>query len=150
MSYPFGYGQSYTTFSYSKPVVKATPDGFSASITVTNTGNRDGKEAVQLYVSAPGKDMEKPVRELKAFNKTAMLKPGQSETLTFKVTADDLASFNEADSQWQTEAGTYNVQFGASVDDIRASAPYIQKKGFSKKVNNVLSLKRNLNKISSK
>ena len=150
VSYPFGYGQSYTTFSYSKPVVKATPDGFSASITVTNTGTRDGKEAVQLYVSAPGKDMEKPVRELKAFNKTAMLKPGQSEILTFKVTADDLASFNEADSQWQTEAGTYNVQFGASVDDIRATAPYIQKKGFSKKVNNVLSLKRDLNKLSSK
>ena len=150
VSYPFGYGLSYTDFKYSKPVVKATADGFTASITVTNTGKTEGKEAVQLYVTAPGKDMTKPARELKAFNKTAILRPGQSETLTFNVSAADLASFNEQDSQWQTEPGTYNVQFGASVDDIRASAPYVQKKELVKKVNNVLSLKRELNPISPK
>ena len=148
VSYPFGYGLSYTAFKYSKPVETATPDGFTASITVTNTGDTEGKEAVQLYVSAPGKDMVKPARELKAFNKTAILKPGESETLTFKVSAEDLASFNENESQWQTEAGLYNVQFGASVNDIRASAPYMQKKALTKKVNNVLSLKRDLNTIS--
>lgn len=148
VSYPFGYGLSYTSFKYSKPTVKATSDGFKASITVTNTGDREGKEAVQLYVSAPGKDMVKPARELKAFNKTSMLKPGQSETLTFNVSASDLASFNEKDSQWQTEPGTYNIQFGASVDDIRASAPYTRKKELVRKANNVLSLKRTLNTIS--
>lgn len=150
VSYPFGYGLSYTSFKYSKPTVKATPDGFIASITVTNTGEREGKEAVQLYVSAPGNDMIKPIRELKAFSKTSMLKPGQSETLTFNVPASDLASFNEKDSQWQTEPGRYNIQFGASVNDIRASAPYTQKKELVRKVNNVLSLKRNLNTISPK
>lgn len=109
VSYPFGYGLSYTTFSYSKPVVKASQDGFTASITVTNTGDAAGKEAVQLYVSAPGKDMKKPVRELKSFGKTKTLQPGESQTLTFKVSAYDLASFNQDESQWQTETGLYEV-----------------------------------------
>lgn len=147
VSYPFGYGLSYTTFSYSKPVVKASQDGFTASITVTNTGDAAGKEAVQLYVSAPGKDMKKPVRELKSFGKTKTLQPGESQTLTFKVSAYDLASFNQDESQWQTETGLYEVQFGASSEDIRAKATYNQKKAFTKKVNDVLKPNRELTVI---
>lgn len=147
VSYPFGYGLSYTTFTYSKPVVKATADGFTASITIKNTGDVAGKEAVQLYVSAPGKDMKKPVRELKSFAKTQILQPGESETLTFKVSAFDLASFNQDASQWQTETGLYDVQFGASSEDIRAHASYNQKKAFVKKVNDVLKPNRELNII---
>lgn len=145
VSYPFGYGLSYTDFTYSKPVVKATSDGFTASIVVKNTGNVAGKEAVQLYVSAPGKDMKKPVRELKSFGKTRLLRPGESETLTFKVSAFDLASFNQNASQWQTETGLYEVQFGASSEDIRARTSYTQKKAFVKPVNDVLKLRRELN-----
>ena len=147
VSYPFGYGLSYTDFTYSKPVVKATSDGFTASIVVKNTGNVAGKEAVQLYVSAPGKDMKKPVRELKSFGKTCLLRPGESETLTFKVSVFDLASFNQNASQWQTETGLYEVQFGASSEDIRARASYTQKKAFVKPVNDVLKLHRELNVI---
>lgn len=145
VSYPFGYGLSYTEFSYGKPVVKATSDGFTASIVVKNTGNVAGKEAVQLYVSAPGKDMKKPARELKSFGKTRLLRPGESETLTFKVSVYDLASFNQDASQWQTETGLYEVQFGASSEDIRARVSYTQKKAFVKPVNNVLKLRRELN-----
>ena len=138
VSYPFGYGLSYTTFAYSKPVVKATSDGFTASITVTNTGETAGKEAVQLYVSAPAGGLDKPARELKAFAKTRELQPGESQTLTMKVSAYELASFNEAVSAWETAAGTYSVQFGASVDDIRAKAVFKQAKACSWNVNNVL------------
>lgn len=147
VSYPFGYGLSYTSFEYSKPVVKTTSDGFVASIVVKNTGDVAGKEAVQLYVSAPGKDMKKPVRELKSFGKTRELQPGESETLTFKLTAYDLASFNQNASQWQTETGRYEIQFGASSEDIRAKASYTQKKPFTKKVNDVLKPNRELNVI---
>ena len=66
-----------TTFAYSKPVVKATANGFTASIVVKNTGNVDGKEAVQLYVAAPNSGLDKPVRELKAFAKKGTLETGR-------------------------------------------------------------------------
>jgi len=123
--YPFGFGLSYTTFTYSKPVVKATADGgFTATVVVTNTGKVAGKEAVQLYVSAPAGGMEKPVKELKAFAKTGLLQPGKSETLTFKVSAYELASFNAAVSQWETAAGAYTVSFAASAADVRATATH--------------------------
>lgn len=140
VSFPFGFGLSYTTFAYSKPVVKAGKDGFTASIMVTNTGSVAGKEAVQLYVSAPAGGLDKPVRELKAFAKTMLLQPGESQTLTMSVSAYDLASFNEALSRWETAAGTYLVQFGASVEDIRCTAKYKQAKALSWAVNNVLKL----------
>ena len=139
VSYPFGFGLSYTAFAYSKPVVKAGKDGFTASITVTNTGSVAGKEAVQLYVSAPAGGLDKPARELKAFAKTKELGPGESQTLTMTVSAYDLASFNEAASAWETAAGSYNVQFGASVEDIRCTASYKQTKAQSWPVNNVLA-----------
>ena len=139
VSYPFGYGLSYTTFAYSKPVVKAVADGFQASITVTNTGSVAGKEVVELYVSAPAGGLEKPARELKAFGKTRELQPGESQTLTLQVSAYDLASFNEAASAWEAAAGSYKVQFGASVDDIRATAPFTLKKAQNWPVHNVLA-----------
>lgn len=138
VSYPFGYGLSYTTFAYSKPTVKATADGFTASITVKNTGNVAGKEAVQLYVAAPKGGLDKPAQELKAFAKTRELKPGESETLTMPVSAYYLASYNEATQSWETAAGNYSVRFGASVEDIRATATYKQSKAQSVKCNDVM------------
>ena len=125
VSYPFGYGLSYTTFAYSKPAVKVAKDGtVTASITVTNTGKVAGTEAVQLYIAAPAGGLEKPACELKAFAKTKLLAPGASETLTMTVDCYALASFNEAASAWQTAAGDYKVFFGASVADIRATGAF--------------------------
>ena len=140
VSYPFGYGMSYTTFAYSKPTVKANADGFTAAITVTNTGKVAGREAVELYVAAPAGGLDKPDRELKAFAKTKMLAPGQSETLTFQVSAYEMASFNEAHSAWETAAGTYQVLFGASVADIRAKATFNFKKAQTWEVQDVLGV----------
>ena len=139
VSYPFGFGLSYTSFAYSKPVVKAEKDGFTATVTVTNTGAKAGKEVVELYVSAPNGGLEKPARELKAFGKTRELKPGESQTLTMKVSAYELASFNEAASAWEAAAGNYTVAFGASVEDIRCSAPFKLAKAQSWPVHNVLA-----------
>ena len=125
VSYPFGYGLGYTTFGYSKPVVKVAKDGtVTASITVTNTGSAVGKEAVQLYVTAPDGGLVKPACELRAFAKTGELKPGESQTLTMTVDPYTLASFNEETSAWETAAGAYTAHFGASVADIRATAPF--------------------------
>ncbi len=139
VSYPFGFGLSYTSFAYSKPVVKAGKDGFTATVTVKNTGKVAGKEVVELYVSAPAGGLDKPARELKAFGKTRELQPGESQTLTLQVTAYELASFNETSSAWEAAAGKYNVQFGASVDDIRCAAPFTLKKAQSWPVHNVLA-----------
>ena len=138
VSYPFGFGLSYTTFSYSKPVVKATKDGLTASITVTNTGKRVGKEVVELYVSAPAGGLEKPARELKAFAKTRELQPNQSETLTMKLSCYDLASYNEATQAWETAPGKYTIGFGANVEDIRATASYNLSKQHSVKCHDVM------------
>lgn len=124
VSYPFGFGLSYTTFAYSCPQVKATKDGFEAAVTVTNTGKVAGKEAVQLYVNAPSGGLEKPERELKSFAKTHSLRPGESQTLTFPVSLYDLASYNEATQSWETAAGTYTLYFSANVEDPRCTATY--------------------------
>ncbi|MBR3029680.1 MAG: glycoside hydrolase family 3 C-terminal domain-containing protein [Bacteroidales bacterium] len=148
VSYPFGFGLSYTTFEYSKPVVKATANGFTATITVKNTGKVAGREAVQLYVTAPAGGLEKPAKELKAFAKTKELAPGESQTLTMTVDNYSLASFNEAKSQWEAAAGNYTVAFSASIKDVRATATYSLKKAQSWKVNNVLAPTKTLAGIS--
>ena len=148
VSYPFGYGLSYTTFAYSKPVVKATADGFTATVTVTNTGKVAGKEAVQLYVTAPAGGLDKPALELRSFAKTRTLAPGESQTLTMTVDNYGLASFNEANSAWEAPAGTYKVLFAANVNDVRASADYKLKKAQSWKVSDVLAPTIDLKEIS--
>ena len=148
VSYPFGYGKSYTTFEYSKPVVKATADGFTATITVKNTGSVAGKESVQLYVAAPAGGLEKPAFELKGFAKTKELAPGESQTLTINVCKYTLASFNEAASAWETAAGTYKVMFGANAADIRGTAEYKLKKAENWQVNNVLAPAQPVNELT--
>ncbi len=122
VSYPFGYGLSYTTFTYSKPVAKASAFGLRATVRVTNSGNVAGKEVVEVYVSAPAGGLEKPKKELKAFAKTQLLQPGESQLLSFDISAYELASFNEAANRWEAPAGNYTVSFAASVADVRATA----------------------------
>ena len=138
VSYPFGYGLSYTTFAYGKPSVKATADGIKATVTVTNTGKVAGREVVEMYVSAPAGGLVKPVRELKAFGKTKLLAPGASETLTFEVSAYELASYNEKSSAWETVSGKYEVLFGASVEDIRCTSTFKMNKAQAWKVNDAV------------
>ena len=111
VSYPFGYGLTYSYFVYSNPVVKATADGFEASVTIKNEGTVAGKEVVQVYVHAPEGGLEKPDLELKAFAKTKLLAPGESQT----------------------------VNFGASIQDLRRSGSFKLKKAQSWPVHNVLA-----------
>jgi beta-glucosidase len=151
VSYPFGYGLSYTTFAYSKPVVKVEKNGqVTASITVTNTGKVAGKEVVELYVTAPDGGLVKPVYELKGFAKTKNLKPGASETVTVTIDPYTLASFNEVTSAWETAAGNYTVHFGASSADIRATAAFKLAKPQSWPVHKVLLPAEPVKEISVK
>jgi beta-glucosidase len=127
-AYPFGFGLSYTRFRYSDLKLSSAELGkeLTASVTVTNAGDATGREVVQLYLSAPGKVAPKPALELRAFAKTKALKPGESQTLSFTLTARDLASFDDASSAWMAEAGTYTVKIGASSEDIRQTATFVK------------------------
>ena len=138
VAYPFGFGLSYTTFEISKPAVKAKGNAVEVSVTVKNTGAVAGKQVVQIYVQAPTGRIEKPAQELKAFAKTRELQPGESQTLTMAVPVRNLASFDEANSQWLTEAGTYTFRFGFSSRDIKASLP-IALKEYTEKTTNALA-----------
>ena len=121
VSYPFGYGLSYTTFEYNDASVRNDGKTVTASVTVKNTGAMAGKEAVQLYVAAPDSPMDKPVKELKAFGKTRRLSPGESETLTLSFPTSELASFDENASAWVVDKGDYSFLFGSSSRDIRCT-----------------------------
>ena len=144
VSYPFGYGLSYTSFQYTQPKVKVGSDVITAQVTVKNTGDVAGKEVVQLYVTAPKGQLEKPAQELKAFAKTRELQPGESQTLTMEVPVRMLASFDEAGSQWLTEAGNYTFKMGASSRDIRCTAT-VKVGQYTEKVSNALAPNAKLN-----
>jgi beta-glucosidase len=125
-AYEFGYGLSYTNFGYSNLKLSSLifNGKISATVTVTNRGSIAGKEVVQLYISASHKKMNKPSEELKAFAKTGLLKPGQSQTITFNLNAVDLASFDTPTSSWIAEAGKYTVKIGASSNNIKQSSSF--------------------------
>lgn len=122
VAYPFGFGLSYTTFEMGKPSVKANGKNIEVSVTVKNTGKVAGKQVVQVYVTAPKGAYEKPAKELKAFGKTRELKPGESQTLKMTLEKRDLASFDEANSQWKVDAGNYLFQVGTDVESIKGTA----------------------------
>ena len=114
VAFPFGYGLSYTTYEYSD--LKVTKDG--ATLTVTNTGKKDGAEIVQLYVALPGAKVFRPVQELKGFARVE-LKAGESKTVSIAFDDKTFRYWNVKTSKWETEGGTYEIRIGASSEDIR-------------------------------
>ena len=145
VSYPFGYGLSYTTFDLSDAKVAPKGDGFEVSVVVKNTGKFDGKEVVQVYVSAPdNKAANKPAKELKAYARTRLLKPGESQTLTLQVKTADLASFDESASAWVVAEGAYQFLVGVSSQDIKATLS-ADVKAQTQKANDVMKPQAKMN-----
>ena len=124
VSYPFGFGLSYTTFAYSEPQAKVVDGIVTLSVKVTNTGKVAGKESVQVYIEAPNGGLNNLKKELKAYGKTALLMPGASEVLEFKLSGYELAGFDMVSSSWQTLPGDYKAYFAASSQDIRCQAVF--------------------------
>lgn len=148
VSYPFGYGLSYTQFSYSQPEIKFENGSYVLTLQVKNVGKASGKEVVQLYVSAPSNtSLVKPEKELKDFTKTGELKPGESQTVTLKVAVSDLASYDEAHHSWLVDEGEYQFKIGASSRDIRASVS-AEVKGLKQETSNILLLKTPLDRLT--
>jgi beta-glucosidase len=125
-SYEFGYGLSYTTFEYGNPMLSSQKFGKNLTITVDirNTGSVAGKEAVQLYLTAPAGKLDKPSIELKDFAKTRLLQPGETQTLTFTLDQGSLASFDPESSSWIAVAGTYEISIGSSSRNIRQAGNF--------------------------
>lgn len=117
-AYAFGFGLSYTAFSFDKLELsnEVFDKKITASVTVTNTGKVAGREVAQLYLAAPAGSINKPRAELKAFAKTRLLQPGEAQTIKFVLDAGCLASFDESRSAWVAEAGTYEVKLGNASD----------------------------------
>ncbi|MDN3581664.1 beta-glucosidase [Mucilaginibacter flavus] len=141
-AYEFGYGLSYTKFKFSD--LKLSSANFThtitATVTVKNTGDVAGKEVVQLYLSAPKKDLDKPQQELKAFAKTRLLAAGESQTISFTIKAADLASFYTSHQAWIADAGKYEVRVGSSSRQIEEKASFKLAKDITvEKVNKVLT-----------
>lgn len=136
VAYPFGYGLSYTTFEKSVPEAKVNADGdITVKVSVKNAGKTAGKEVVEVYVSAPGKDMDKPARELKGFAKTRKLAPGEAQTVEITIPYESLASFNEKDSRWQVEGGEYKVMVADNAADAAPlTATVTEKAGITETV----------------
>jgi beta-glucosidase len=122
VAFPFGHGLSYTTFAYGDSAASVTADGdVEVTVAVTNTGDRPGREVVQVYTSLPGGKVQRPVRELKAFASVA-LEPGETREVTLVVRRKDLAYWDIRLDAWVVEGGTYTVEVAASSRDIRSSA----------------------------
>lgn len=120
VAYPFGYGMSYSQFDFSDLKVQNDESSktLQVSFTVTNSGNMEGKEVAQIYVSAPHQKMKKPIQELKVFAKTELLQSGKSQTFSVTIPYYDLSSFDSATSSWKLEAGNYELRVGNSSQNI--------------------------------
>ena len=152
-AYEFGYGLSYTTFKLSD--IKASSATFNGNITVKvtvkNTGKVAGKQVVQLYLSAPTQNIDKPESELKAFAKTGLLAPGQSQFLVFTLRAADLASFYTDKAEWIADAGEYKIKVGTSSTDIAKTISFnLAKEIVTEKVTTSLTPQVTIDELKNK
>jgi beta-glucosidase len=151
-AYEFGFGLSYTDFTYGALELDSERfgDQITASVVITNSGRVPGKEVVQLYLAAPPGVMDRPVKELAAFAKTRLLGPGESQTLTFILHPEDLCSFDPDASSWTAGPGIYKVMAGASSLDIRQQSDFMLEKTIhAGKVSRALAPKEEFRTITS-
>lgn len=125
--FPFGYGLSYTTFEYGKPVADkktmSADDTITFTVSVKNTGTREGQEVVQLYISDKKSSLPRPVKELKGFDKVK-LAPGEEKNISFTITKDALSFFDDAKHEWVAEPGKFEAVIAASAADIKGVVPF--------------------------
>ncbi len=118
-SYPFGHGLSYTNFDYSNIVVKNVNDTINISLDIKNSGNISGKEVVQIYFSKSNSSIDRPIKELKDFSKTKLLKSGENTKVEFSIPISDLSYWDDEKNEWVIEKGNYEIFAGSSSSDIR-------------------------------
>lgn len=122
--YAFGHGLSYTTFQYGEVTCRKSGKGYKVSVDVTNVGDCEGKEVVQMYIGDDECTLARPVKELKGFKKVPV-KPGQTVKVTFDITQDMLKFYDPAQKDWDLEKGSFTAYVGAASDDIRSSVSFV-------------------------
>ena len=125
--FAFGHGLSYTSFEYGEPELDSTEMTIDSTVTVrvkvTNTGDRAGRETVQMYVGDRKSSLSRPVKELKGFEKVT-LAPGESATVSFTVDRDDLSFFDPDRHEWVAEPGKFDIYIAAAADDVRGKVTF--------------------------
>jgi beta-glucosidase len=142
VSFPFGFGLSYTQFAFSDFTAALDKDVVKLSLKVKNTGKTAGKEVAQIYVSAPQTGQKKPLKELKDYAKTPLLQPGEEKLLTFEIPVSDLASFETEKSSWVLEKGVYKFSAGNSSENILQTQDVDIQADFTKKCSDVLKVRK--------
>ena len=150
VSYPFGFGLSYTNFEYSDLNVLQEGDDITISCAVKNTGNFVGKEVVQLYVKSALGAIEKPEKELKGFAKTKELKTGESQKIVFKTNINDLGYYDTASHSWKLDAGTYEFIIASDSKTFKLSKEILFEAHIIKTTETLLSPKVQINELSKK
>ena len=117
VAYPFGFGLSYAQFKYSNLKVVPTKEGFDVQFVLTNKSKTAAEEVAQVYVSRPSSQLERPVKELKGFQRVA-LKAGERKTVTIPIRRADLCHWDEASQSWALESGSIDVLVGGSSDNL--------------------------------
>ena len=133
VQFPFGHGLSYTDFEYASLEVEKEENGagliVNVSCLVKNTGDMAGKEVLQLYVAAKDSAVDRPVKELKGYEKTE-LKPGETKKVNFALNPESFAYFDEETGHFRAEAGCYEILIGASLTDIRLKGEVMLEKTY--------------------
>ncbi len=119
VAYPFGFGLSYTNFEYSNMNTSVINDTLNIQVTIKNTGDKAGKEVLQVYSSMPSSKIDRAIQELKAFSKTPSIAPMESVEISLSIPIAELSYWNETDSNWMLEKGSYTIRLGSSSRDIR-------------------------------
>ncbi len=147
VSYPFGYGLTYTNFKYGEPDVIVRRNSLKVFVEVTNSGKLPGRELVQVYIVAPESSLDKPLLGLVAYEKTPEIAPGETYTASFVIPFDSLASYNGASSAWSVDAGSYILKIGPSCLDIRSEAAAVLENSYSVHTNDILQLNHRIDEI---
>ena len=118
VSYPFGYGLSYTEFDYSDLKIKEEENVIKVTVKITNIGSYPGKEVIQIYTSKPDSNIDRPIKELRGFEKTSNIEVGESINLNFNIPTSELSYWSVENSSWEIEKGVYDILVGSSSRDI--------------------------------
>jgi beta-glucosidase len=121
VSYPFGFGLSYTDFKFENMEVVTKNDTINIKMRIKNIGKIPGKEVVQIYTEKLNSVIDRPIQELKAFTKTVLLQPEAVDIISIQIPIKDLRYWDDKANGWNLEKGAYKIKVGASSRDIRQS-----------------------------